>query len=132
MPKEKRIIIVEQKPGYYVFPSDKLQAYGYALAFIDQFSFELENEWKNFRIEIAIRNRKKFYNSIIINKSTNPLSFIKHQEIINENHFILVRESVYRINNIIKNKIRPIPTSNINKCNACSLKEKCIFKQELH
>jgi len=132
LPSQKKIIIIEQKPGNYVFHGDKLQAYGYALAFIDQFSQELKNEWKDFQIEIAIRNREKFHNSSIVNKDINPLSFIKHQEIIQEQHFNLVRNSISRINNIIQNKARPVPTKNPNKCKACSLNKNCIFKQELH
>ncbi|MFH1209593.1 MAG: PD-(D/E)XK nuclease family protein [archaeon] len=130
IPKEKKIIIVEQKPGFYVFDSDKLQAYGYALAFIDQFSSQLENEWKNFTIEIAIRDRKKFHNSTLLNKNIHPIKFIKHREEINQDHFNLVRNSVFRIDNIIKNKIKPTAPENIKKCKSCSLNNVCIFKKE--
>jgi len=128
IPKEKRIIIVEQKPGYYVYPGDKLQAYGYAIAFMDTFSKELQNEWKDFRIEIAIRNREKFYENL--NNNIHPLTFIKHIESIKNEHLLLVRNSVSRIDSIIRNKLKPIAPENIKKCKICSLNNVCIFKKE--
>lgn len=101
------IRIIDDKPRDQVYYGDKMQVFGYCLAYRQ----EHKDKIADFPMKGAVRNWKT--------KS------IVWEEDFTDDWQTKVSDLVDRIEGIIAGKVEPIPTKNPNKCNKCNMINYC-------
>ena len=103
-----QIIILDDKPNTVAWDSNKVQVWGYCLAFQEQFRPKLP-------ISALLRHR-----------DTQKTVW---EEVFTEDHRDRVLVAIERISGIMNGESEPEPTDNINKCRRCSLNNVCDGKR---
>jgi CRISPR/Cas system-associated exonuclease Cas4 (RecB family) len=103
-----QIIIVDDKPNSVAWDSNKVQVWGYCLAFQEQFRPMLP-------ISALLRHR--------------DTQRTVWEEVFTEDHRDRVLIAIERISGIMNGEREPEPTDNINKCRRCSLNNVCDGKR---
>ena len=103
-----QIIIVDDKPNSVAWDSNKVQVWGYCLAFQEQFRPMLP-------ISALLRHR--------------DTQRTVWEEVFTEDHRDRVLIAIERISGIMDGEREPEPTDNINKCRRCSLNNVCDGKR---
>lgn len=99
-----RLMIVDDKPGDIAWPGSKMQAWGYCLAF--------EQQWEpSLPIVAGIRNRETGYEV--------------WAEPFTRRHRQAVAKAVSRIRQILDGEAIPRGTGNPRKCRACRFRDWC-------
>lgn len=99
-----QILIIDDKPGNFPYFSNKIQVWGYCLAFQQQYKASLP-------IFACLRNR-------------DTQQFIWNEKFSDEQRDI-VANSVNRIFGILDGDIKPIPAKKESKCGKCRFKQFC-------
>ena len=110
--EKERILITDDKASDRAFDSDKMQVYGYCLAYSEEHPDMLENHI----IEARLRNHQT--------------GVIQWSEIFTDAHKQKVLEVVDRLEGVMNGTIEPVPTTSSTKCRYCNLKKQCDKKVE--
>ncbi|MDM8000128.1 MAG: hypothetical protein QUS33_09060 [Dehalococcoidia bacterium] len=102
-----RILVIDDKPGDMAWPGSRMQAWGYCVAFEEQYDPRLP-------LMAAIRGRETGYEVW-----AQPFT---------EGHREEVQRAVFRIRQLIDGEAIPVGTRNRRKCQACRLAASCDVK----
>ena len=104
-----RILVIDDKPGDMAWPGSRMQAWGYCVAFEEQYGPTLP-------IMAGIRGQDTGYEVW-----AQPLA---------QGHREEVQRAVFRIRQLIDGEAIPVGTRNRRKCKACRLAASCDVKAE--
>lgn len=104
-----RILVIDDKPGDMAWPGSRMQAWGYCLAFEEQYNPSLP-------IVAGIRNKETGYEVW-----AQPFA---------QGHREEVQRAIFRIRQLIDGEAIPVGTRNRRKCKACRFVTSCDVKSE--
>ena len=104
-----RILVIDDKPGNMAWPGSRMQAWGYCLAFEEQYNPSLP-------IMAGIRNNETGYE-------------VRAQPFA-QGHREEVQRAIFRIRQLIDGEAIPMGTRNRRKCKACRFATSCDVKSE--
>ena len=104
-----RILVIDDKPGDMAWPGSRMQAWGYCLAFEEQYNPSLP-------IMAGIRNNETGYE-------------VRAQPFA-QGHREEVQRAIFRIRQLIDGEAIPVGTRNSRKCKTCRFATSCDVKSE--